>query len=434
MKNYVIIGGGAAGIAAAEEMRKNDREAAITLITMEDKIHSRCMLHKYLGGERNEEEIGFIPADFFEKTNIRLIKEKEVIDVKESERQVCLDEDELIPYDKLLIASGSDYFIPPIPNLRDAVNVFGFRNMSDVRAIRQELQAGEGKRVVVIGGGLVGMDAADGLCRQGAKVTVVEMENRIMPLQADAYASSVYQEAFEKAGCCFRIGVSVKNTVIDEREKITSLLLSDGSELPCDFVVAAASVRPRINFLRNTSIEATSMNYHIHTVLSRFMKKMDLKVDQGLEVDEYMNTSSPHIYAAGDVTGLAAVWPEARLMGKIAAKNICGIRTPRTELFKNKNTCNFLGITMLSVGKINVDSEICQTYVHRDRKTYKMAVVRHGKLEGILILGDISCAGIYLYLIRKKIPLPVDGEDIFKLSFADFYGYNTKSGEFEYSV
>ena len=89
---------------------------------------------------------------------------------------------------------------------------------------------------------------------------------------------------------------------------------------------------------------------------------------------------------------------------------------------------------MLSVGKINVDSEICQTYVHRDRKTYKMAVVRHGKLEGILILGDISCAGIYLYLIRKKIPLPVDGEDIFKLSFADFYGYNTKSGEFEYSV
>ena len=133
--NYVIIGAGAAGLSAAEEIRKLDPSAGITILSAEREIYSRCMLHQYLGGERSLSSMRFVPEDFFERQNIDILEDCRVTSIQETEHNVVLEDGILVPYDKLLIATGATYFVPPIPNFRDAENVFGFRGIEDVNRI-----------------------------------------------------------------------------------------------------------------------------------------------------------------------------------------------------------------------------------------------------------------------------------------------------------
>lgn len=430
---YAIIGSSAAGISAAEELRRLEESAEITVISMEERIYSRCMLHKYLSGERSADGMKFIRDGFFSELGIQFLGGRSVISIQESAHTLSLDDGSQVAYDKLLIAAGASYYIPPIPNFRDAVNVLGFRGMEDADKLIKAAEKPD-RQVVIIGGGLIGLDAAYGLRKRGCKVTLIEKEPYLMPLQTDAYVSELYRQAFERAGCQIILNAEVKDSTLDENERLTNVILDDGTEIPCDFVIAATSVKPRIEFLNGTSIQALYMNYHIHTVLSRFLKKTDIHVNKGLEVDGQMRTSSPDIYAAGDVTGLSAIWPDAKRMGKIAAASMCGRVPAEQGFYQFKNMASFYGIVMFSAGKTRVDEKRYEVLVKRSRGSYRKLIIKDGVMEGVLMVGDVSNAGVYLHAISHHLNIEKVRDHLFRLSFADWYGYDETTGEFCYQT
>ena len=185
VKPYVIIGTGAAGIAAAERLRLLKPEAPIQMMSVDEYSHSRCMLHKYLGGERDEKGISFVDEDFFEKKNIMWGKGQTAKAIDPKEKRVILEEG-YQPYEKLLIATGSVFGIPPIPNFRTAANVFGFRDLSDAQKMNKAIEELNAKQVFIVGSGLVGLDVAYALIERGIQVTIAEMADRVLPLQTDA--------------------------------------------------------------------------------------------------------------------------------------------------------------------------------------------------------------------------------------------------------
>lgn len=410
---YVIIGCGAAAMAAAERLRLVKPEDDIIMLSKDTYSHSRCMLHKYLGGERDENGIAFRDGDFFERNRITWAEGQAVKRVDTEKKQVILEAGGAQPYDKLLIAVGAVYGVPPIPNFRTAKNVFGFRDLSDAQKIKAEIERKQAKQVFIVGSGLVGLDAAYALLELGIKVTIAEMADRILPLQTDAVSAKAYQDLFEKAGAKFRLGIGASDSVVNEKNEITHVLLSNGEQIPCDFVVVAAGVRPNLAFLEGSG----------------------LAMERALTVDEYLQTSDADVYAAGDVTGLSGIWPNAMEQGRIAAMNMAGMKTAYTDRFCIKNTMNFFGLTMLSVGAVTPKEEGCQVFVKESRDTYKKAILKDGRLKGIQIQGDISGSGFWQYLIKNEIDLTeiLKEKDIFRVSYADFYGMDG-TGEYLYRV
>ena len=409
MERFVIIGAGAAGISAAKVLRDFKPQAVITVISIDEKVHSRCMLHKYLGHERTAEGINFVSADFFEKNDIIHIPCETVERIDTAVKTVYFGGSFSVTYDKLLIATGAGFFIPPIPHFREAPNGYGFRDLSDAMQIDEAF--GKGKRVFIVGSGLVGLDAASALCQRGADITIAEMAPRVMPLQTDDYAADVYQKVFEERGCRFLLGIGASDAVVDEAGNITEVILSTGEHVPCDFIIMAAGVRPRIQIAQASGIAA----------------------DKGITVDDHLRTSAPDVYAAGDCTGLSGVWPDAMEQGKAAARNMAGIDEVYEKPYPFKNTSNFFGVTMLSVGRLDL-TEGAEILVHHTPKEYKKAIIKDGKLTGYLSLGNISNSGLYLHLIKNGVDVSGKLDHIFRLTFADFYGINEKNGEYVYTV
>lgn len=156
----------------------------------------------------------------------------------------------------------------------------------------------------------------------------------------------------------------------------------------------------------------------------------NIKAERFIEVNSRMETSCPHVYAAGDVAGLSGIWPNAMKQGETAAYNMCGVEKEYTDLYAMKNTMNFYGITTLSLGR-GVAEEGDEVIIQHDSKGYRRAILRDGKLDSILIQGEIDYSGIYQYVIKNKIDISSMKDKIFALSFSDFYGINEK-GQYQY--
>lgn len=409
---YVIVGTGAAGMAAAERIRLYKKEATVIMMSIDEHSHSRCMLHKYLGGERTAEELSFVEPDFFEKNEIYWGKAQKALGLDLENKRIQM-ENGYQPYDKLLIATGSVFGIPPINHFRTASNVYGFRDLSDAQKIDEAVKAKQAKHVFIVGSGLVGLDVATGLMERGVKVTIAEMAPRVMPLQTDDTAAKAYQERFEAHGARFLLGIGASDSIINDQNEITAEVLSTGETVECDFVICAAGVRPNIAWLEGSG----------------------LAMERGITVDANMRTSAPDVYAAGDVTALAGVWPNAMDMGRVAASNMCGVPTEYTDRYCMKNTSNFFGLQMLTIGDINAQVEGAEIYVKESRDCYKKAIVKDGVLKSILIQGDISHTGHWQYLIKNAVDLSeiLQKKDIFDITYGDFYGLDDIA-EYQYNI
>ncbi|MDD3278458.1 MAG: FAD-dependent oxidoreductase [Lachnospiraceae bacterium] len=406
---HVIIGVGAAGISAAKTIRACQPEADIVMISQDKYVHSRCMLHRFMSGERDEVGLNFAGEDFFEKYKIYWIQGQSVTAIREQEKELLLG-DQRIAYDRLLIATGANSFLPPVGDFRKAGNVFGLRHLSDAQAICEQLsEKVQTAKVLVVGSGLVGLDAAYALLERGLDVTVVEMAERILPIQLDDTGAKAYQELFEKAGCKFYLGRKASETVMNEKGDIEAVLLDDGTRLSCDLIIVAAGVRPAMGCVEGSSI----------------------RHERFIEVDDTMATSVQDIYAAGDVTGRAGIWPNAQKMGQVAAYNMCGLQMQYLDTYAMKNTINFYGLVTLSLGRGEA-LEGDTVEIREDRSHYKKAILRDGKLDSITLQGDIDYSGIYQYLIKNQITLPKD-KDVFHLSFADFYSIEP-DGAYTYTM
>ena len=405
---YVILGAGAAGITAAKTIRKADSEGKITVISTDTQVHSRCMLHKYLSHERDAAGISFIDPDFFEKNQIIWLPGKTVNRLDTQGKKVYTDQEDEISYDRLLIATGAESFIPPVGNLREAENVFGLRHLRDAQAI-DEL-AKDAENIVIIGSGLVGLDAAYGLMETGKKVSIVEMADQILPVQLDKTAAFEYQKRFEKAGAVFYLGRKAADTVMGEDKIIREIILDNGEKLPCDLIIVAAGVRCAVAGMEGEGIV----------------------IDRGIKVDDYLQTGAEGVYAAGDVTGLSGIWPNAQKQGETAALNMCGSHVEYTDRYAIKNTINFFGLVSMCVGVI-LPQEGDVVIAREDSRNYKRVVLRDGKAVGVLLQGDISHGGIWQYLIKNQIDLAGIKKDIFDLNFGDFYGIKD-NGEYQWRM
>ena len=407
---YVIIGIGAAGMTAARTLRELAPQDEIVMLSVDEKPHSRCMLHKYLSHERDADGLNFVPDDFFTENNIWQIPGQRVTKLDTRAKKVYYGtEGYACDYDKLLIATGAESFIPPVGDLRTAPNVFGLRHLSDAKAIDEKARTA--KKVVIIGSGLVGLDAAYGLLEQKKEITVVEMAERILPIQLDEKGAAEYQKRFEKAGCRFCLGRKGADTLTNEKGEITHVVLDNGEKLECDMVIVAAGVRSAVAGFEDSG----------------------LVIDRGIRVNDYMQTSEQDVYAAGDVTGLSGIWPNAQKQGRIAAQNmVLGNKFMYVDRFAAKNTINFFGLVSLCVGVLNPE-EGDLVIAKESRDQYERAIFRNHRLVGFLQQGDISHDGIYQYLIKNEIDLSGREEEIFSMSFADFYGVK-ENGEYIYSV
>ena len=405
---YVILGAGAAGITAARTIRKADSQGKITMISTDTQVHSRCMLHKFLSHERIAEGISFVDPDFFEKNNIEWKAGVTVTKLDTAAKRVVTDKGEEISYDRLLIATGAESFIPPVGNLREAKNVFGLRHLRDAQAI--DALAEKAEHIAIIGSGLVGLDAAYGLMETGKKVSIIEMADQILPIQLDKTGAFEYQKRFEKAGATFYLGRKAADTIMNEAGEITCLVLDNGTEITCDLVIVAAGVRSAVAGMDGEGII----------------------IDRGMQVNEYLETGAEDVYAAGDVTGLSGIWPNAQKQGETAALNMCGSKVAYTDRYAMKNTINFFGLVSMCVGII-VPQEGDTVLVREGASSYKRVILRDGKVAGVLLQGDISHGGIWQYLIKNEIPVDKIEKDIFALNFSDFYGIK-ENGEYVWNT
>lgn len=403
---YVILGSSAAGVNAAKEIRRVDRDGEILMISRDETIYTRCILHHYLGNIRNIQQLDFTEPDFTEKYRIKFLKGREAVSVNCREHAVLLEDGERVSFDRLLIATGSHTFIPPVKGMREARNVVGFRNLCDIDRIKAALpKAGH---VVVMGAGLVGLDTVSGLLDNKVKPVVVELADHLLCKQLDKKAASVYEAAMDEKGVKQYYGVGVQELFTGRDGNVKELLLSDGSKIPCDFLIVTAGVRANVEFLEGCRVET-----------DRF----------GLLFNESGETNVPGIYGAGDVSGRAPIWPVAVKEGIIAGSNMAGVKRKMTDFFASKSTMNFFGIPTMSLGQAEPKDETELVETQEGREGYKKIIHKNGRILGAVIQGDLSYSGVLQQLIARRIDVSKVKKPIFEIDYSDFFHV---SDNFEY--
>ncbi|WP_040196541.1 NAD(P)/FAD-dependent oxidoreductase [Candidatus Soleaferrea massiliensis] len=396
--DYLIIGAGAAGMGAAKALRSLDQDSSVAVLSADTYMISRPMLHLYLSHERDEHTLNFMPKGFLENNNVTWFHDCTISSVDPKKKTVAASDGRCFGYKKLLIASGASYCIPPIPGLREAENVYGFRDLID--AVKIDKAAEGAKKAVIIGAGLVGLDVAYALAPRGISVTVVEMADRPLALQFPKEAAGWYQRLFEKAGVRFALNAKVSGAVLDGKT-VTSIETEDGTRYDCDFVVVAAGVRPNCGFLQGSGIA----------------------VERGIVVDDYLGTSDENIFAAGDAAGLSGTWEAATKQGVCAAHNMVnGKKTIYAEKETVKNAMNYYGLTGISLGMVEAPNNTYREIVKQDEKDYKRLLIRDNIVYGAILLGNITGMPVWQYAIQNGIDLSRTGKEIWDITLQDLKG------------
>jgi NAD(P)H-nitrite reductase large subunit len=387
----VIIGNSATAVGAIESIREHDQLSDITIVSEEGPtIYSRPMLSHYLGGEIDRARLAYRPADFYTRHHVAIITDDAVATIEPAEHRLQTQSGKVIEYDRLLISTGGQPIVPPVPGL-NLEGVFTFTRQKDATRLSRFLEGPGEHRVLVVGGGMIGIKATDALIKRGAAITMVELAPTILAAALDRTASAMMTRLLEQWG----VSVRTENTVTaihDDDGRVSSATLKDGSTLPCDAVVFGIGVRP------NSGLASAA----------------GLRVNRGVCVDEYMRTSDPSIYAAGDVAEAydlvvdmnrtVAIWPNAYRQGAIAGAHMVGVSRPDPGGVA-MNTVEVMHVPAMSIGNGNAPDAGHDILMQLDERanTYKRLVLREGRLIGAILVGQIDRAGIYTGLIRNKI-------------------------------
>ncbi|MBF0507553.1 MAG: NAD(P)/FAD-dependent oxidoreductase [Deltaproteobacteria bacterium] len=378
MKQYLIIGSGVAGLTAAEEIRKHDHEGRITILSAEDiPFYYRIKLNEFIAGEFTEQALIAKKEQWYQDNNINLELNTLVVAADRQKKTVTTDDNRTFPYDSLLIATGGNSFIPPIKGSEKA-GVLALRTIKDARDI--SAQARKTGEVVLIGGGLLGLEAGNAFRKLGLRVTVVEFFPRLLPRQLDVPGAALLQTMMEGMGFAFRLGAKTEGIVGNDR--VDGVALAGGETLPAQMVIISAGVRPNM-------------------ILA---KPLELETDKGIKVDDYLRTNQPDIYAAGDVAehkGMPyGIWPAAMDQGKIAGANMTGLNLSYTGTTM-ANMLKVVGVDLASAGEIDADNKF-ESRVVTGHNTYKKAVFDGGKLIGLIMLGDTKGFSNLKNMITEK--------------------------------
>ncbi|MBF0259779.1 MAG: NAD(P)/FAD-dependent oxidoreductase [Desulfamplus sp.] len=413
MKKYLIIGNGIAGTTAAEHIRKHDAEGHIALITKElFPLYSRIRLPDYLCGKIDEKDLIIKSQEWHDKHKVQLITGVEVEKINYKDKKVFSKNSESFEFDSLLIAVGSNSFIPPVKG-SDKKGVITLRTIDDAKALIK--MASGTKEMVVIGGGVLGLEAAAALIDIGIKVTVVEIFDRLLPRQLDNEGAKLLQGLLEKAGFNFRLGDEIEEILGKEPEEgvklkqlfkelkltpvVESVRLKSGDILKADAVLFSTGVHPDLSLLKNTSRVRPDLSLIFGPAAASAgpvdaqKETLYIKIDKGIVVNERMETSVPSIYAAGDIVQYQGVnfciWPEAMEQGRVAGINMAG----GSVVYKNIPPSNMLkvaGIALASAGEIDVDGKMEADIVSNSTVYRKIVKDKNGKIVGCIMIGDTA--------------------------------------------
>ena len=377
---YVIIGGSAAAIGCIEGIRSVDKTGEIILITGETEWnYSRPLISYLLEGKTTRDKMWCRPDSFFTRNGVTVKAGVLATALDAGDRTVRLSTGERLAYDRLLAATGSRPFVPPIPGLETVERTFCFQTLSDASALAEALRPES--RVLILGAGLTGVKCAEGIRGLCAQIAIADLAPRVLPAVLDDTAAAMVQARMEEKGVRFYLNDSAAAC------RGNTARLQSGTELEFDVLVTAVGVRP------NTQLVADAGG----------------AVDRGILVDGRCATTLPDVYAAGDcaqgydaVSGekrMLPLWPNAMLQGETAGINMAGGRADYTQGIA-LNASGVFGLHMVTAGSYEGESFTVQ----RDG-SYKRLVTADGVLKGVIMVGDVSRAGIYTDLIRKKKPL-----------------------------
>ncbi len=377
----VVVGNGMAGMRTVEELRKLAAGMYdITVFGAEPRVnYNRILLSPVLAGDKGADEIVLHTREWYVENNIALHAGDPVVAIDRQRRIVRARSGLEVAYDRLLLATGSSPFIVPVPGAQ-LDGVVGFRDLDDVD--RMLAAARRGGSAVVIGGGLLGLEAANGLLRRGMAVTVVHLSDSLMNQQLDPQAALLLKAALERRG--LRILLGAQTEAILGASRVEAVRFVDGTEVEADLVVMAAGVRPNVALAREAG----------------------LHVERAIVVDDTLQSYDPRVYAVGECVqhrkatfGLVApIWDQAR----VCAAHLAGLGHRRYVQQATATKLKVTGIDLYSVGDI-VGVEGSEDLVLRDRRAgvYKRLVLAGGRVTGAVLYGDVADGPWYFDLIQR---------------------------------
>ena len=391
-KNYVIVGNSAAAIGCVEGIRQVDTKGSILIVSDEPHhTYSRPLISYLLWGKTDRQRMKYRPDSFYEDNKVDTLFGVKATALHPEEHTLELDNGETVTYGKLLLATGSRPFIPPMEGLDQVEKKFTFMTLNDALALEEAITPDS--KVLIVGAGLIGLKCAEGIFEKVASLTVVDLANRILPSILDEEGSKLVQEYIEKKGVKFCLSDSVAKF----EEGVARL--NSGAEVEYDVVVIAVGVRPNVELAQQAGID----------------------VNRGILTDVHCATSAADVYAAGDCTvshniasdqdQILALLPNAYMQGETAGIEMAGGEANYDKAIP-MNAMGMLGLHMITAGVY--DGEV---YKEQNCEGYKKLFVKDGKLKGYILIGDvIKRAGIYTSLIREQTSLDEIDFDLIKHS------------------
>jgi len=385
MKRLVVVGNGMAGVGCVEQILKHAPKFEITVFGEETHVnYNRILLSSVLAGEKAADDIVLNPLEWYRQNHIQLRLGVRISGIDVNAKTVTGDDGSLTRFDKLLLATGSNPLIPPMKGMKKE-GVCVFRNLDDTRALLD--RAGKGVKAVVVGGGLLGLEAARGLQVQGCEVTVVHLMDTLMERQVDLTGGGYLKTKMECLG--IKVLLERSTTAILGDGKVEGIAFKDGSGIEAEIVVIAAGIRPNVELGR----------------------KAGLQVNRGIVVNDFMETSHPDIFAVGECVehkgicyGLVAPLLE---QGKVLAATITGNKGPRYEGSVTAAKLKIMSVDVFSAGDFSEKAPGTDVVRYEDAAlgVYKKLTLRDGKLAGAILVGDTSDSHRYMDWLRTQADL-----------------------------
>jgi nitrite reductase (NADH) large subunit len=379
-QNLILIGNGMAGMRCIEELLKLEPEKYNITVFGEEPYgnYNRIMLSPVLANEKTIDEIMLNDEQWYVDNDITLLKGNKVLDIQRAKKQVVAEDGTTLPYDRLIIATGSTSFMLPLLGA-DKYGVIGFRDIHDVDIM---LEASEQyKKAVVIGGGLLGLEAANGLMKQGMDVTVVHLMDTLMERQLDKPAAKMLQASLEERGMKFLTGHSSEEILGNDR--ITALKFDDGTQVDADLLVMAVGIKPNIELAQAAGLHC----------------------ERGIVVSDTMQTFDPNIYSLGEcvqhrgnVYGLVAPLFE---QAKVAANHLAELGIARYEGTVTSTMLKVTGIDLFSAGDFQGNDDTDELLFHDVANgTYKKIVIKDNVIVGAVLYGDTIDGSWYFQMMK----------------------------------
>ena len=366
--NVVIVDNGVAGVTAARIIKEKNPETRVSIYTDESHhYYPRPRLYEVLSGEAKPREVYMFSEEWYEKKGINVQLNKKALSIDTERKELLMEDGSRVNYDKLLLANGGHSFVPPIKGA-EKTGVFALRTIRDALSIKEFTKKTE--KVIVIGGGLLGLEFASSLKKLGQQVTVVEMFPRLLPRQLDPDGATILKNRIASRGIDIVLGV--KTVEILGRETVSGILLDSGEELSGDLVLISAGMRSNTGLAMETGI----------------------KVNRGVVVDGHLRTSADDVYAVGDVAEFEGIVygiiPAALEQASIAAANILGEEHNVYTGTIPSNILKIVDVELTSMGLVNPEEPKYEEVKKADKKkgVYKKLVLDKGKIVGAILLGD----------------------------------------------